>query len=89
MWYSCMYLMWNKEQDILRWATYICDLSLMTVLFPTELRIGFLEVDYSVLEPDLMVNVTVGIIEGIPEPGLEVTVALSESDGSAVGELLL
>ena len=61
----------------------------MTVLSPTELQIGFLEVDYTVFEPDLTLNVLVGIIAGNPEPGLEVTVALSESDDSARGELLL
>ena len=61
----------------------------MTVLSPTELQIGFLEVDYTVFEPDLTLNVLVGIIAGNPEPGLEVTVALSESDDSALGELLL
>ena len=59
----------------------------MTVLLPTELRIGFLDVNITVQEPALTVNVPVGIIEGDPEPGLVITVALSDSDGSAVGEL--
>ena len=59
----------------------------MTMLFPTELRIGFVEIEYSVQETDVSVNVEVAILEGTLEPGLQVTVALSESDGSAVGEL--
>ena len=55
--------------------------------FPTELRIGFLETDFSVQETVPMVNLVVGIIEGDPEPGLVITVALTVSDGSAIGEL--
>ena len=55
--------------------------------FPTELQIGFLETNFSVPETTPIVNLPVGIIDGDPEPGLIITVALTDSDGSAIGEL--
>ena len=57
-----------------------------TLLFSTDVRIGFARGSYSVGEAAGTVSVSVTVLEG--ELGINATVKLTTADGTAIGKLL-